>query len=418
MSEPRRWGAARLTPFVVAGLALSAVLSAAPSSRAAENAGAPAFSATRSGIPHRSIFVDIRTVDISRRETRERILRQPVDRLIVPLLIGGRTPLALPSFPFAQIRPRTTSAIAGSRRQPGRSAAASLALPYDDGLTKLIQEAKARHISVYGFVDCLHWKTLDAAPAEDPFVKHPGLAEKDDVGRCGLPSDGTYASPFNPEVASLLVRFVRLSKQQCPHLDGLVLECHLPISTLLGYSDAARLNYISAHGIDPIDLPLYGSPDQMKDVMTWVEWRRQATATLVHQMSAAFREGAPNAPIAAIGRADYYRLQTGVQNTLLEDWLSWLTVGDVSEVILETDIKGPKSPDYLSAVDLLNRAHVAGRQSVVVTEPSASSEGHSAGSSLAAGETEPAPTVELITSVSQLSPRSAVTNITSGEKMP
>lgn len=202
----------------------------------------------------------------------------------------------------------------------------------------------------HAFVDAFWW-TPASPSSQDVFAKRPSLSELNISGLCSeMPAAGKYASPFNAQVRVILRNTVA-SIASSTQTSSLLLRCRLPRSTVLGYSDAARLAYINAKGVDPIDIR-FASGDVAEEQITqdWISWRLAQVATLVKSLSATYKAKKPSGKIAVMGSADWLRLTRGQKNTTLEDWPTWVTSGNIDEVVLEGDWTVPQGrADYAAS---------------------------------------------------------------------
>src|SRR5262249_57075144 len=187
---------------------------------------------------------------------------------------------------------------------------------------------------VHALVDCLHWTRPQSAPERDVLARFPELAERTAEGEFGPEKAGKYASPFNPRVRAALCDLLREIGSRYPELDGVVFRCRLPADSVLGYSEAARVAYIRASQLDPLDVVPDGAA-AAKVYAEWSQWRAEQMAALVKELSAAFRTVSPKARVGAAGQAGWFQMAAAPQNNFLEDWPAWAAAGSVDEIILE-----------------------------------------------------------------------------------
>ncbi len=300
-------------------------------------------------VQERALWVDATRVDLSNARIITQILNQPIGRLFVPCFVGGQTLYATKSTLF--------------RQMPAYRGKA-------DVLQTLLPLAQKRHIQVYAFLDCLHWKKPEDPEALDVFLRSPDLAEHSTEGGCGLPADGKYASPFNPQVILRLKEVTQEIAERYPGLAGVVFKARLPLGTVLGYSAAARLAYIQAKQIDPFDLNLVGTPDDLRLTGEWVDWRLARMADLIGTLSHLFKKVNRQGKTAVLGYANFYRLSAGRRNTTLEDWLNWSLSAGIDEVVLEARWEDPINKDaYSSARELVSRANKSLKMAMLLPVP-------------------------------------------------
>lgn len=201
------------------------------------------------------------------------------------------------------------------------------------------------------FVDAFWWTPTIQASQKEIFVSHPGLSELNISGLCSeSPATGKYASPFNPQVRAILQNTI-VNVASSTRNSSLLLRCRLPRSTVLGYSDAARLAYINAKGVDPIDISLgSGDSEEEKIAQEWITWRLAQMTSLVNSLTATYKAKKPNGQVSVMGSADWGRMTRGQKNTTLEDWPTWVTSGNIDEVVLEGDWTVPQGrADYAAS---------------------------------------------------------------------
>lgn len=202
----------------------------------------------------------------------------------------------------------------------------------------------------HAFLDAFWWTPVNPS-SQDVFAKRPILSELNISGLCSeMPAAGKYASPFNPQVRAILSNTVAIIASST-RTSSLLLRCRLPRSTVLGYSDAARLAYINAKGVDPIDIR-FASGDVEEEQITqeWITWRLAQMTSLVNNLTATYKAKKPNGQVAVMGSAEWLHMTTGQKNTTLEDWPTWAASGAVDEVVLEGDWTAPQGrADYAAS---------------------------------------------------------------------
>ena len=278
-------------------------------------------------------------------------------------------------------------------------------------LREVGKQSRAKGVALYGALDLFHWVPLGKASGDDMLAKQPELMEVNLQRTCNEQEEGRFASPWNPKVRESLLQLVGEVATKLDMLDGLVLDCRLTPGELLGYSDPARVEFILAQSLDPIDLLLdTDEPEEKRYAEEWYRWRlatvtaffgdvveayRKATSTphgsrapqrvdttpsagaatqagaATKLFSRARKHPAPGAATqagAATKRvlvqalADLYRLTPRRRGAAAQDWLDWVVNGYVDGLLLEADWAadaGHKSGSYRSAADLLSRT---GRQ--------------------------------------------------------
>ena len=290
----------------------------------------------------RSLLLQQQNFDLSDEQVVGVILAQPVQRVFLPYLNAGHT-LAPTSSTVFKANP--------------------LYQNQDTALKKFIQQAHAKNIQVYAYLDCLHW--TPAFAKDDLLRKFPELAEREDDGDFGQSSNGKYASPFNAQVQAQLLEVVKEAARA--DLDGLLLECRLPLGKpLLAFSDAARQASVAATGIEPIQVD-FSNPDTSSSTAKWITWRLQAVSSLVGRLSATFKAQNPQGKVSVVGYARWPRLKLGKQNTMLENWPAWSQAGSVDEVLLQDNWDAVAPDTFTTAQTQLQGAPRAVGTAALVT---------------------------------------------------
>jgi tetratricopeptide (TPR) repeat protein len=253
-----------------------------------------------------------------------------LSRLLFPLFAGGRCCVPVEPIPF----PPAGGELLAAVRPPG--------------------------IPLYGVFDCLHWTLPGTPPEADLFRDHPDWQELNASYSCNAAADGKYASPFHSEVRAALGQLVEAVAQALPDLEGIVLDCHLSLQDYLTYSEAARVAFIRAHQIDPLDISLAPHDEASYQALHTLErWRLDQVTKLVGALSAAFRRHNPEGKVVGRGFANLYRWRGGKKNWLAQDWLNWAVEGHVDELLLECDWAAPENAEsFVLAADLVRRAGV------------------------------------------------------------
>jgi hypothetical protein len=237
-------------------------------------------------------------------------------------------------------------------------------------LRELGKQCRAKGVALYGAMDLFHWVPLGKASGDDVLTKQPELMEVNLQRSCNEQEEGRFASPWNPKVRESLLQLVGEVATKLDMLDGLVLCCRLTPGELLGYSDPARVEFILAQSLDPIDLLLEtDEPEEKRYVEEWYRWRLATVTAFFGDVVQAYRKagsapsaGAATKRVLVQALADVYRLTPRRRASAAQDWLDWVVNGYVDEVLLEADWAadaGHKSGSYGSAADLLS---LTGRQ--------------------------------------------------------
>lgn len=280
----------------------------------------------------RSLLISSFSINLSDNRIVNQLLQQPVDRIILPCFVGGET-----------IFPTHSELFHETSRYRNRG----------DVLQVLLKKAHTRRIKVYAFIDCLHWLTSEETAQEDIFVHHPQLVERDANGLFGSLKEGKYASPFNSHVRQVLIDLVKEVGTRYPRLDGIVLQCSLSNNSVLGYSSSARVAYIHATHIDPVDINDSDNLNAAKQTSDWTHWRVVHLGLLVQALSKTFLATNHVGEVATVGDGYWYHYSLEQRNTSLGDWINWGKTGAVSEVLLKADWVEPShSTTYSSDVSL------------------------------------------------------------------
>jgi len=142
-------------------------------------------------------------------------------------------------------------------------------------LREVGKQSRAKGVALYGALDLFHWVPLGKASGDDMLAKQPELMEVNLQRSCNEQEEGRFASPWNPKVRKSLLQLAGEVATKLDMLDGLVLDCRLTPGELLGYSDAARVEFILAQSLDPIDLLLdTDDPEEKRYAEEWYRWRR------------------------------------------------------------------------------------------------------------------------------------------------
>ena len=211
---------------------------------------------------------------------------------------------------------------------------------FEDGqrLARWVDEAHAAGMRVYAGMDVLRWWDPNSDDP-DPFEAHPELRELDSNLSCDPGSTGAYASPWSSTVRTVLAGLLVKLATDYPQLDGLYVDCRLPMSSYLGFSDAARVACIREMGVDPIDIPVYGvRDDDHPSLKPYWHWRMRSVGEFLGMLRAAFREASGGRPL--IARATVGVAAWGLRHRAAscQEWMDWRFNGIVDDLVLEIDL--------------------------------------------------------------------------------
>lgn len=204
-----------------------------------------------------------------------------------------------------------------------------------DQFGSFLQHCNQLGAEAYAALDVLQWVRPGAGAEKDAVTAHPELQELNLTFTCSRIEEGKFASPLSPAVREALVALVKDLGVHYPSLEGLLLNCRLSNGEVLGYSEAARVAYIRAKSIDPIDIILGGDEEEEQYAREWYNWRIEQVASLVGELRKAFKASHPDGKVAVLGSANFYRRKLGLRNKTLQDWLNWFLSGHVDEVLLD-----------------------------------------------------------------------------------
>jgi len=132
---------------------------------------------------------------------------------------------------------------------------------------------------------------LGKASGDDMLAKQPELMEVNLQRSCNEQEEGRFASPWNPKVRKSLLQLAGEVATKLDMLDGLVLDCRLTPGELLGYSDPARVEFILAQSLDPIDLLLdTDDPEEKRYAEEWYRWRLATVTAFFGDVVEAYRK--------------------------------------------------------------------------------------------------------------------------------
>jgi peroxiredoxin len=214
----------------------------------------------------------------------------------------------------------------------------SNAVADEQALCSLMSAARKSGVPVYIGMDVLGWqKTQPENKAAGVFGKLPQLQEISKGAAQSARPEALYASPFNPEVRSIVTALVKEIATKFPEASGLVLDVRLSGGEILGYSEAARAASILEKSIDPIDLNISNAANAIIDapVREWIEWRRGAISNFVKAMTDTYHKSRPGSQVFASGYADYYSQRAFNDYRSSQDWMGWLSGSAVDGVLLE-----------------------------------------------------------------------------------
>jgi hypothetical protein len=262
-----------------------------------------------------TLWIDARTLDLDDPTVRATLLAQPAQRLIVSCLEGGET--IIPN-------------------QTGMFPQAALYRGKPDPLAALLAAAQEKGRSVYASLDCLHWVPAGSPKEKDLLAKHLRLTERDVHREFGPPEAGKFASPLNPQVVQLLRALVQEIAARYPRLDGLVLRCELSPDVLLGFSYPARMAYLREQQVDLYAIPpAHFGGKETDPVRAWKRWRAEKMASLVGELTGAFRSQSGSGKVALVSPVRLLELPPANRDRLLNEAPRWAQLGYADELILE-----------------------------------------------------------------------------------
>ena len=158
-------------------------------------------------------------------------------------------------------------------------------------LREVGKQSRAKGVALYGALDLFHWVPLGKASGDDMLAKQPELMEVNLQRTCNEQEEGRFASPWNPKVRKSLLQLAGEVATKLDMLDGLVLDCRLTPGELLGYSDPARVEFILAQSLDPIDLLLdTDDPEEKRYAEEWYRWRLATVTAFFGDVVEAYRK--------------------------------------------------------------------------------------------------------------------------------
>ena len=222
-----------------------------------------------------------------------------------------------------------------------------------DPLAHAVELAHARNMTLHAWVwvfaagNQQHNRLLNL-PADYPgplLSRHPHWAGADNRGNpIPLGQDKPFLDPANPEVRSYLTRLMSEMVQEYDidgiHLDYIRYPFQDPgANRTYGYGTAARWNFRSITGVDPVDLSPQPNPSLSPDHPLkqrvlwnrWSEYRIQQVTSFVATLSNTLRRQRPDLVMSAavFAHPEHERLQK-----IQQDWGTWAKAGHIDWVVL------------------------------------------------------------------------------------
>jgi len=217
-----------------------------------------------------------------------------------------------------------------------------------DPLASAVEMAHARNMTIHAWVwvfaagNQQHNRLLNL-PADYPgplLSRHPHWAGADNRGNpIPLGQDKPFLDPANPEVRSYLTRLMSEMVQEYDidgiHLDYIRYPFQDPgANRTYGYGTAARWNFRSITGVDPVDLSPQPNPSLSPDHQLqqrilwnrWTEFRIQQVTSFVTTLSNTLRRQRPDLVMSAavFAHPEHERLQK-----IQQDWGTWAKAGHI-----------------------------------------------------------------------------------------
>ncbi|MGB7249423.1 MAG: family 10 glycosylhydrolase [Phormidesmis sp.] len=179
-------------------------------------------------------------------------------------------------------------------------------------------------------------------PADYPgpvLSAHPDWAGFDNRGSLIIPGQTkTFLDPANPEVRQYLLDLLSEIASRYD-VDGIQLDyIRYPFqdpsaNQLFGYGNAARKQFHSLTGVDPITLSPNNGGDEQSAYLwrQWVAFRTHKISSFVSEASQRLRAQRPDIILSAAVFADDTRKR---QQTIQQDWEDWADQGLVDWVVL------------------------------------------------------------------------------------
>jgi hypothetical protein len=254
---------------------------------------------------------------------RSLLTDKAIDRLVLPVLIDGETAFA--------------------SRQPGLSY-------YLDGKSEIsyvretVALARRSGVPVYAYIDLLHWegagKTVVPRPAVLPLLERVSDLTPGDSRRYGF-----YASPFHDDVWASLDGFVKELSRELPEIDGVYLRLEMPSDTFYGYNSQARVASIRATGYDPVDVETARPGDGEKMQAAIANFRLAHVKKRLQTFCESIRATNERWKIVLVCDPDVATQDLRGQSRSLNDWLSWLNIDGIGEVVYKTtSLTDPVAP--------------------------------------------------------------------------
>jgi hypothetical protein len=211
-------------------------------------------------------------------------------------------------------------------------------------LREWIDEAHKAGMRVYAGMNLLRWWGPESTDP-NPLETRSDLVELDSHLACRCVEEGVFASPWSRAVQDALRGLLTKLATDYPDLDGLYVEWRLSMSSGMGYSDAARAASLRAVGVDPVDVPLFGDPDEIAPLKAWFEWRLSSFRELLGEMRGAFRTASGGKPMLCRVTCGVGAWKLRYRAISAQDWLEWRFHSVVDDLVLEIDLlRGVNTP--------------------------------------------------------------------------
>ncbi len=210
----------------------------------------------------------------------------------------------------------------------------------EKAIRQLLLAAKIKKVSIFFALNLLEWQqNKPDSKSVMPWTFASDLQETASSMPTTNDGEALYASPFQPEVRSLLVQLVKEVAEKFPDAAGAVLDLHLSRTKIMGYSETSRAASIRSIGVDPTDLNLFGGLGVAvtPSVRQWITWRSNILNSLLGDLSKSYRRSNPNGRILTYGVADFNAEQDFNSLRSGQDWQSWLQAASVDAILVEGD---------------------------------------------------------------------------------
>lgn len=268
----------------------------------------------REAVTRPTAMVDFRTVDMGGAKFGLLLTDKAIGRLILPVLIDGKTAFA--------------------SRQPGFSY-------YLDGqsgisyVRETVALAKKSGLPVYAYINLLHWEAAGKNVAPRPAVL-PLLERVSDLSPGDARRYGFYASPFRDDVWASLDNFVKELSRELPEIEGVYLHLEMPSDIFYGYNPQARTASIRVTGYDPVDVATAQPGDAETMQAAIANFRLGHVKTRLQTFCESIRVANPRWNIVLVCDPDMPTQDLRSRSRSLNDWLSWLDIGGVGEIVYRT----------------------------------------------------------------------------------